>query len=149
MFSLQKKHNRENAKLSTEIDSATILIANAAFFIFNTVLSATKLCLLLFVCEKLLAEFVYLTGIFFCESRYLFQLRNGSVLFGKVCAGNAGQRYGSRRLGISGNYPLFILSAADVLVNGEKFRINKILLFAVQYPHNKVLSSARQDITGS
>lgn len=143
MFSLQKKHNRENAKLSTEIDSATILIANAAFFIFNTVLSATKLCLLLFVCEKLLAEFVYLTGIFFCESRYLFQLRNRSVLFGKVCAGNAGQRYGSRRLGISGNYPLFILSSADVLVDGEKFRIYKILLFAVQYPHNKVLSSAR------
>lgn len=141
MFSLQKKHNRENAKLSTEIDSATILIANAAFFIFNTVLSATKLCLLLFVCEKLLAEFIYLTGIFFCESRYLFKLRNGSVLFGKICAGNAGQRYGSRRLGISGNYPLFILSA-NVLVDREKFRIYKILLFAVQYPHNKVLSSA-------
>lgn len=33
MFSLQKKQSRENAKLSTEIDSATILIANAAFFI--------------------------------------------------------------------------------------------------------------------
>lgn len=49
MFSLQKKHSRENAKLSTEIDSATILIANAAFFICNTVLSAKKLCLLLFV----------------------------------------------------------------------------------------------------
>lgn len=33
MFSLQKKQSRENAKFSTEIDSATILIANAAFFI--------------------------------------------------------------------------------------------------------------------
>lgn len=33
MFSLQKKHSKVNAKLSTEIDSATILIANAAFFI--------------------------------------------------------------------------------------------------------------------
>lgn len=33
MFSLQKKQRSENAKLSTEIESATILIANAAFFI--------------------------------------------------------------------------------------------------------------------
>ncbi len=86
MFSLQKKHSRENAKFSTEIDSATILIANAAFFICNTVLSAKKLCLLLLLCVKLLAESIDLTGIFFCESRYLFQFRNRSVLIGKACA---------------------------------------------------------------
>lgn len=56
MFSLQKKQSRENAKFSTEIDSATILIANAAFFIFNTVLSSARMILpfvLVFVTFKL------------------------------------------------------------------------------------------------
>ena len=30
---MQKKHNKENAKFSTDTESATILMANAAFFI--------------------------------------------------------------------------------------------------------------------